>query len=323
MATTIEERRPAGRSRQATGRGSPQAAPTKESRKKRVYWSFLTPALVFYTLVSVVPALAGVYASFTEWRGAGDAMNFTGLANYERLLRDTEFHTAFFNTLKVVVYCGVAIFVLAFALTMLIREMRGRKTLRSLLFFPYIVSAIVVGIALSMLLSPDGALNSALRGIGLDVLTTEWLNPSFLFKTVMVAIVWVTTGFYLLLLMAGVDRIPPYFYEDSKLAGANALQTFWHVTLPMTWDVVSVAAVLWVINSVRIFEFIYAFVGTASNPPIDARTLTVEQFLTTTGGTNPAYELGYGCAMGVVMVVLIGVLVVLTRRVMRRDAIEF
>jgi len=74
---------------------------------------------------------------------------------------------------------------------------------------------------------------------------------------------------------------------------------------------------------VRIFEFIYAFVGTASSPPISARTLTVEQFLTTTGGHSPAYEMGYGCAMGVVMVVLIGVLVILMRRVMRRDAVEF
>lgn len=292
-------------------------------RRQRVYWSFVSPALLVYGVLFIAPAFVGLYAAFTKWRGSGDNMKFTGLQNFQRLLNDDEFHTAFLNTLQVVVYCGVAIFVLAFAITMLLREMRGRKTLRSLLFFPYVVSAIVVGIALGMVLSPDGALNASLRAVGLGGLSAEWLNPDLLFKSIMIGIVWVTTGFYVLLIMAGVDRIPPYFYEDSELAGANAFQKFWHVTLPLTWDVVTVSAVLWVINSVRIFEFIYAFVGTASTPPINARTLTVEQFLTTTGGTTPAYDMGYGCAMGVVMVALIGTLVVLLRRIMRRDAVEF
>jgi raffinose/stachyose/melibiose transport system permease protein len=316
MTMTIEDRRRARRRPRPARRA-------QEKKRQRVYWSFLTPALLVYVSLFIAPAFVSVYASFTKWRGSGDNMHYTGLANYRRLWRDTEFHTAFFNTLKVVVYCGVAIFVLAFVLTMLIREMRARKTLRSLLFFPYVVSPLVVGIALGMLLAPDGALNAILRDVGLNSLTGEWLNPDVIFKTIIVSIVWVTTGFYVLLLMAGVDRIPAYFYEDSELAGANAVQKFWHVTLPLTWDVVTVAAVLWVINSVRIFEFIYAFVGTASSPPISARTLTVEQFLTTTGGNPPAYEMGYGCAMGVVMVVLIGVLVVLMRRVMRRDVVEF
>lgn len=315
MTTTIEDRRRVSRWSRPARRA--------QGRKRRVYWSFLAPALLVYVSLFVAPAFVSAYASFTKWRGSGDNMKYTGLANYRRLWRDQEFHTAFFNTLKVVVYCGVAIFVIAFVLTMLLRQMRARRTLRSVLFFPVIVAPLVVGIALGVLLAPDGALNAALRSIGLGGLTAHWLNPDIMFKTVMVSIVWVTTGYYTVLLMAGVDRIPAYFYEDSELAGANAFQQFRYVTLPMTWDVVSVAAILWVINSIRIFEFIYAFVGTASNPPINARTLTVEQFLTTTGGNPPAYEIGYGCAMGVVMVALIGVLVVLLRRVMRRDAIEF
>jgi raffinose/stachyose/melibiose transport system permease protein len=283
----------------------------------------LCPALAIYLFLLIGPALYGLYASFSRWRGPGDSPHMTGLANYRRLFHDSEFHTAFFNTLKVTVFSGAAIFVLAFAFTMVMREMKGRTIARSIMFVPYIVSPIVIGIALGIFLAPAGALNTGLSKLGLNGLAVLWLNPDNLFKTIMIGIVWVTTGFYITLLTTGMDRIPAYYYEAADLAGANTFQKFRYVSLPMTWDIVSVAAVLWVINSIRIFDFIYAFVGTASTPPISARTIPVEQFLTTTGGQAPPYEMGYGCAMGVAMVLLILVLVVLVRRAMRRDAIEF
>jgi raffinose/stachyose/melibiose transport system permease protein len=312
---------------------SAHAAPTRNRRgrdagalgrqQRRIFLPFVVPALSVYLALFVAPATVGVYVSFQRWRGAGDSMQAVGLDNYRRLLHDDVFKTAFANTLKIVFFCGIGIFVLAFAITVLLRHTRGRKTLRTLLFFPHIISPIAIGVALGLLLAPDGFVNATLRTVGLDALATNWLNPDNIFRTIMVGIVWVSTGFYVILLMAGVDRIPPYFYEDSELAGANEFQKFWHVTLPLTWDVVSVAAVLWVINSIKIFEFIYAFTGTGDAPPVSSRTLTIQQFLVSTGGRNPSYELGYACAMGVVMVVLIVLLVTLLRRAMRRDAIEF
>ncbi|MFF2846191.1 carbohydrate ABC transporter permease [Streptomyces sp. NPDC058001] len=311
----------------ARNRLRPKAAPRDMgalARQQRgIHVPFVAPALLVYLALFVAPALVGVYVSFQRWRGTGDRMEPVGLANYRRLLSDDVFRTAFRNTLEIVVLCGIGIFVLAFAVTVLLRQMRGRKTLRSLLFFPHIVSPIAISVALGLLLAPDGLVNAALRATGLDALATNWLAPDQIFRTIMVGIVWVTTGFYVILLMAGVDRIPPYYYEESELAGANEFQKFWHVTLPLTWDVVSVAAVLWVINSIKIFEFIYAFSGTGDAPPVGSRTLTIQQFLVSTGGRNPSYELGYACAMGVVMVVLIVLLVALLRRVMRRDPIQF
>ncbi|GIG61751.1 ABC transporter permease [Longispora fulva] len=288
-----------------------------------MYWPFITPALVVYVAFFIGPALASVWISLHRWRGAGDDMTFTGLDNYRRLLDDDAFVAAFANSLKILVICGVGIFALAFALTIVLRELRWRRALRSLLFFPYIVSPIAIGVALGLLLEPDGLANSALRLVGLGGLAEPWLAPDRLFATILVGIVWVTTGFYVILLMTGQERIPAYYYEAAELAGATPIQQFRHVTLPMSWDVVSVAAVLWVINSLKIFEFVYAFVGTGDSPPVQARTIPIYQFIMTTGGRSPAYELGYGCAMGVVMVVLVSVLVVLLRRVMRRDAIQF
>lgn len=285
--------------------------------RRRLYWPFVAPAMAIYAAFFVGPALAGVWISLHKWRGAGDAMTFAGTANYTRLLQDDAFSSAFTNSLKILVICGLFIFAFAFAMTIALREMRWRKGARALLFFPYIVSPVAIGIGLGLLLEPSGAINTLFK------VDRVWLAPDHIFSTIVIGIIWVTTGFYVTLLMAGQERIPGYFYEDSTLAGANRLQQFWHVTLPLSWDVVTVAAVLWVINGLKIFEFIYAFTGTGDSPPTEARTIPIYQFLMTTGGRNPAYQLGYGAAMGVVMVALVTVLVIVLRRVMRREAVQF
>jgi raffinose/stachyose/melibiose transport system permease protein len=294
-----------------------------EHQQRKLYWPFLAPALLLYLAFLIGPSLAGLWVSFNAWRGVGDDARWVGLAQYRRLLNDPIFHRAFWNTLTITVLCGIGIFIIAFAMTMLLREMWGRKVLRSLLFFPYIISPIVIAIGLGLLLAPQGALNQALQGMGLDMMARPWLNPQYLFRVILVGIVWVSTGFYVVILMAGIDQIPRYFYEDSELGGATMWQTFRNVTLPLNWDVVTVASVLWVINSIRIFEFIIAFSGTANAPPAGAQNIPLYQFFQTTGGRMPPYNLGYGAAMGVVMVVLVAILIVLLRRLMRRDAVQF
>lgn len=294
-----------------------------EQQQRKLYWPFLAPALLLYLAFLIGPSLAGLWVSFTAWRGVGDDARWVGVAHYRRLLNDPIFHRAFWNTLTITILCGIGIFIIAFAMTMLLREMWGRKILRSLLFFPYIISPIVIAIGLGLLLAPQGALNQALGAMGLELLARPWLNPQYLFRVILVGIVWVSTGFYVVILMAGIDQIPRYFYEDSELGGATMWQTFRNVTLPLNWDVVTVASVLWVINSIRIFEFIIAFSGTANAPPAGAQNIPLYQYFQTTGGRMPPYNLGYGAAMGVVMVLLVAILIVVLRRLMRRDAVQF
>lgn len=270
----------------------------------------------------VGPAAFGIYASFTKWSGSGP-MTYIGIQNYLRLAADPTFRAAFVNTMAIAFICGAFVFVIAFAFSVVIREMRAKVAVRSLLFLPFLISPIAMGIGFGLLLAPNGPVNAILRSVGLGHFAIEWLSPDFEFHTIMAGIVWVNVGFYVILLLSGIERIPPYFYEDAELAGANAWQKFWNVTLPLSWDIVTIAVVLWLIAAIRIFDFVFAFVGTASAPPIQVTTLAIAQYAVTTGGTNPAYEMGYGCAMGVFMVVIIGLLVVVVRRVMRRDAVEF
>ncbi|WP_214322866.1 carbohydrate ABC transporter permease [Nonomuraea sediminis] len=287
-------------------------------RRGKLYWPFVAPALIVYCALFAGPAIYGVYVSFLRWRGQGDPQVWVGLSNYARLWHDDVFHRAFLNTVGLLVVAGVAVFALSFFVVTVLRELPRRRLIQSVLFVPYMLSPIAIGIALGLVLSPNGPVNSLLG------LQTVWLAPGMLYKSVLAGLVWVSSGFYIMIIMAGVSRIPKYFYEACQLDGAGTWRQFWTITLPLTWDVVSVAAVLWTINTVKVFEFVYGFVGIASDsPPIQARTLTIQQFLTTTGGRTPQYDMGSGSAMAVVMVLLIVGLVIVLRRVMRRDPIEF
>lgn len=307
----------------AASRPARKGAASLEGQRRRTFWVFVLPALAVYIFFFIAPALVGIWAGFTRWAGAGTDMEFIGIANYLRLTRDSYFHAAFWNTMAIAFVCGFFVFVIAFAFAIVVRDMRAKVTVRTLLFLPYIISPIVMGIGFGLLLAPKGALNSILRGVGLGAFAIDWLGPDNEFHTIMIGIVWISVGFYVVLLMSGIDRIPPYFYEDAELNGANAFQRFRYVTLPLTWDIVTVAVVLWLIGAIRIFDFVFAFVGMAGYPPADVATLAIAQYAATTGGPSPAYEMGYGSAMGVFMLVLIAVLVVAVRRMMRRDALEF
>lgn len=293
------------------------------NQRNRLFWPFVLPALAFYAVLMLAPTVVTVWISLNKWRAQGDPMEFVGARNYVSLYTSDTFRTAFWNTLAILVVCGVAIFVIAFAMTIALREMRGRRAARSMLFFPYLISPVVIAIGLGLVLDPSGILDRGLNAANLASLAKQWLAPDNIFFTLAVTVIWVSTGFYVLLLMAGVERIPQYFYEDSDLAGANVWQKFRHVTLPLTWDVVTVAAILWVINAFKIFELIVAFSTLGDAPPLQARTLAVEQYYMTVGGRIPVYDMGRGAAVGILTLLLVAICVVLIRRLMRRERIEF
>jgi raffinose/stachyose/melibiose transport system permease protein len=294
---------------------------TLDRHRRRLFLPFVAPALVLYILFFVAPSLAAVVISFTRWAGSGDA-EWVGLRNYEVLVQDPVFHTAFANTLLILVAVGGFTFAVAFGLTMVLREMRGAKFVRNVLFFPYIVSSIVLSLLWGFLFQYDGLVNAFLKLVGFE--PVKWLASGNLLPMILLGMVWINVGLYATIILAGVDRIPPQFYEDSALAGTNAFQRFFHVTLPMTWDVVAVAATLWTINSLKIFEFIFAFGGTTTDlPSQDVWNSALFVYGMSFGGRTPSYAFGYASAAAILMLALFAVFVLVLRRLMRREAIEF
>ncbi|GAA4927478.1 raffinose/stachyose/melibiose transport system permease protein [Nonomuraea thailandensis] len=290
-------------------------------QRRRLTWLFVTPALLLYAVFLLVPTIASLWISLHAWDGLSE-MTFKGLGNYLLLLEDRVFLTSSANTLILLLGGGLLVFVLSFALTMVLRDMAGRRFARAVLFFPNIVAPVVLSVLWGFLFQTDGLLNAALRGAGVDH-PPNWLGDH-LFLLIFAGLVWVNTGFYVTILMAGVDRIPRYFYEDCALNGATALERLRHVTIPLTWDVIATSAVIWTVGSLKIFEFIYAFGGTTNDlPPTAVWNSALFIYGQTFGGRVPQYAFGYAAASSVVTLLFIAVFVALLRRLTRRDRVQF
>ncbi|MFE2023423.1 carbohydrate ABC transporter permease [Streptomyces sp. NPDC059499] len=304
--------------RTVAGRGAvgPFAA-----HRKRLYLPFVLPAFLLYAAFLLAPVVATGWISLHTWAGAGP-MEWVGADNYTRMFQDPAFRTSFGNTLLLLFGGGSVTFLLSFVLTMLLRDLAGRSTARSVIFFPNIVPALVISILWGFLFQADGLLNTALRSIGIAH-PPAWLAEENQFKIIMLGIIWMSTGYYTTIIMAAVDRIPPYLYEDCALAGANAWQRFRHVTLPLSWDVIGICAVLWTINAMKAFEFILAMAGSASSMPSMSNWTASLYAYTSVFAPTGVPQYGIAAASAIVTLALVGVLVVLIRRLMRREALEF
>jgi len=292
--------------------------------QKRLILPFLTPALLMYLVFVVYPACRALWVSMQEWSGFNTPAKFVGLQNFQRLVHDDSYLLALRNTLTYVLVGGVFVFALAFLFSVTIMRLgdRARKVLRATVFLPTVIAPIALVTLWGFIYNPRfGLLNSTLRTIGLGRLAQTWTDRGGIFSAVMVALIWLHVGMYLVLLMAGIDKIPLDFYDAARIDGANSFQVFRHVTIPLLWDVLVVGIILWGISALKVFEFPYAFCGI--HAPRELWTLAIYLVIVGFGKREPIFQLGYAAAIGVTMLLLVIVFVIVARRVLRREAVEY
>jgi|AMZC01.1.fsa_nt_AMZC01001803.1_23 ABC-type sugar transport system permease subunit len=293
--------------------------------RKRLIITFLFPATFLYLVFFLYPAIRAFYYSFFDWSGFSYEAKFIGLDNYRELIRDDLFIESLKNTLTIVFVGGVIVFGLAFALTILLNSgIKGRKLFRAIIFLPNVVAVIALTTMWSVAIYHPrfGILKNGLAYLGFESLSkTLWTSPENIFESMLAAIIWMNVGFYVVLLMAGIDKIPHELYEAARIDGANELQMFYRITVPLLWDVITVGIVLWSISALKIFEFPFAF--SALEPSPNTYTIAVYLYVMGFGQRTPIYRLGYATAMGVALVLTVVVVVVVLRRILRREVIQY
>jgi ABC-type sugar transport system permease subunit len=293
------------------------------SGKRSVVLPFILPALVVYTLFFVYPAIQALWVSLHDWSGFGKNMVYIGLGNYQEMSRDPIFWGALGRTLLIAVVGGIGVFVLAFLFSAIFQlDIKGKRFFRAVIVFPVIVPGVGIGLIWQFIYNNDwGPLSNLLKTLGLGALDQVWLGPNLIIQSLMVAIVWTYVGYYMVIVSAGIDKIPLTFFEAARIDGASQLQQFFFVTLPMIRDVVVVAVILWAIGALKIFDLIVATTFPAPQP--STYTLTIYIWAQAVGGYTPAFRLGYGTAMGVILLVLVILTYGIIRLISRRAAIEY
>ena len=215
---------------------------------------FIAPNFIGFILLILIPVCSLFYISFTKWSAFGNPVP-NGLDNWRRLARDKQFMTAFWNTIYYSVVHIPLTLAIAFGLAVLLNsKLRGRSFFRTVAFFPYITSIVAAAQVWSMLFdAKSGPINQFL---GLFMSNTPgWLgSTTWAMPAVIIVATWREAGYFMILLLAGLQTIPNELYEAAEIDGANGWKRFWKVTVPMMRPTLFFVLVTLTIGSFKILD---------------------------------------------------------------------
>lgn len=323
MTTTESTVGLAGRA-SARPAGPRPAVPSRAARTRRKWYEIIgltAPAAIVFAVFVLAPMGFAVYYSLYKWSGYGWPTDFRGLDNYigpYGAFRDPIFRDALRNNAIILVGSLVVQGPLALGIALLLnRRFRGRAVFRLLVFVPYVLAPVTVGIMWQLILQRNSAADALLTSLGLGHLITGWLaNLSVVIWTMLFILTWQYTGFALILFLAGLSNIPDELTEAAAIDGASWWQTQRHVTLPLLGSTIRIWIFLSMIGSLQVFDVIWV----ASTPAV--RSLGASNTMATymvDHGFNQR-EWGYGNAVAVILFVISFIAALLFQRfVLRRD----
>jgi len=309
--------------------------------KTRLAIAFSLPATLIYAIFFVWPAFQSFYLAFFKWSGVGEK-TYVGLSNFRELLSiiecnvdaqfpfvhpsygDIFFWPSVGHTLVNVLAGGAITFSLAFVLTaMLSSGIQGKKFFRMVIFAPNVIAAIALSLLWAQIYNPRHGLLKNFLGLLRfeDLAKTPWLGPDKVLISTLVAMCWVWVGFNLVLLLSAVEQIPQDMFDAAKVDGANTFQIFFQVTIPLIWDVLSIAVINFSIMALKVFEFPYIIKGLQAPPQI--YTLSIYNYILGFGRREPIWRMGKAAAVAVLMQIMVIGMILIFARLFRREAIEY
>jgi multiple sugar transport system permease protein len=296
-----EDDRPARQttSRPATPRSVRYRRARLVARNTAVGWSFILPNFAGFALLTLVPVGALFYYAFTSWNVFGGAQ-WTGAANFQRLIHDQSFWTALENTVYYTVFHIPLTLGAALGLALLLnRRLRGVAFFRTVAFFPYITSIVAAAQVWNMLFSPQyGPINAVLRFVGVSHPPGWTVSDTWSMPAVILVGTWREMGYYMLIFLAGLQTIPTQLYEAARVDGANAWHRFRHVTVPSLRPTTFFVTVMLTIGSFKVFDLILLL----TNGGPGQSTLVLSQYIYQKGFQENQF--GYASAISVVLFAL-------------------
>ncbi len=276
-----------------------EAAPATGARPKSSYWPFVVPAVAVVGSVIVFPWVFTVWMSLHEWT-VGGARSFTGLSNYMRLVSDERFLTSVGHTL-VYTFLAVILPLIFGTLAALIfnSRMPFRGILRGLFVMPMMATPVAIALVWTMMFHPQlGVLNYLLSLVGIG--PQAWVfNPSTVIPSLVLVETWQWTPLVMLIVLGGLAAIPTEPYESAAIDGANILQRFRYITLPMIAPFLMVAVIIRTIDALKSFDIIYAI--TQGGPGTASETINLYLYSV----AFAYYDVGYGSAIAVVFFAIV------------------
>ncbi|MEV8168953.1 sugar ABC transporter permease [Microbacterium paraoxydans] len=302
-----------------TGPSTPMSSPPAPRRRtalqqwrKRIPGILMGgPAVAVFLAMFVIPMILAAVLSFTDWNGYSLNFNFIGWDNYIKAFRSPRSTQAAIFTGIIAVVGTILCNAIGLAIAALISGPgRSNTILRTIFFYPYVISALIIGFLWSAMLSPTGAVNGLLSTLGLPAMPFL-TDPTFAKASVIFTIVWSHFGFNMILFLAGIKSVPAEYYEAATVDGASRWQQFRSITLPLIAPVFTVNLVLTLVGLLKAYDVVLSL--TDGGPAGSTQTI-VYQILKDSFANS---ALGFGAAQSMILLIVtavVGLAVTLVRR---------
>ena len=268
----------------------------KANQRRLAPWLFLAPGMIMFLIYVIIPIFQSMWLSFYDWDGLGKK-TWIGTANYIELFDDDAFVTSLWNNVTWLIMFMLAVPIGLFMAIFLNQTVTGIRIYKSLFFFPFVISQVVVGLMFAWFYAPNFGLFYKLiefvTGTGVAVLADE----DYVNYGIIVAGLWPQIAYVMILYLTGLNNVAPDQIEAARLDGAKGWKMLWYVIIPQLRPATFIAIVVTVIGALRSFDLVS--IMTSGGPYGSSRVLSYymyEQALSEYG-----YRMGYGAAIAVVL----------------------
>lgn len=275
-------------------------------------YSMVAPAIGVFSVFIIYPILYMVYLSFFKWNMMGPKV-FIGLENFQNMFADPDFWQVLGNSFQYMFWSVTLSIAIALPLAVYLSKQTKRSNfLQSVVFTPYIVSLVSISFIWMWLMDSDYGLLNYLLSV-LRIPKIGWLDdPNVALFSLILVSVWKSIGYNVIILISAMQTIPRYLYEAASLDHASGVTTFFKITLPMLSPNLFFLALMNMISSFKVFEPVK--VMTAGGPLNSTNTLVYNIYQY----GFEFYKIGYASALGVVLLVIIGICTIFYFKAMSR-----
>ena len=302
-----------------TARPAPAVALERPARRRRplslTAFLYILPAIIFAAIFLYVPSFSAIVHAFTDWDGASPP-TFVGLGNFQQMVGDPQMQLSFVNVLKLTGFALLVELTVPLAVAKLILALRSPRLqhyFRVLFLLPAVVPLPLIALIWLYIYDPNvGLLNAGLKALHLGFMQQDWLgNPNFaLYAIMFMGFPWVD-GFGMLIYTAGLQAIPQEVIESTHIDGAGAWTRFLRIELPLIVGQFRLMSVLTIINGIQ--QFAIVLILTNGGPAFATYVPGLTMY-------NDAFyynRMGYACAIGVSIFIVILILTIINLRYMR------
>ena len=285
-------------------RKKPRSVFSSQKRNRKVFIGLTVgPMFAYFCLGIIIPNLFSIALSFFKWNGLNWKFTWMGFKNYAKIFKDPIILKALLNNLYFAIVNMVLVICIALFVAALLSNKSVKRTgfFRALVYFPNIMSVVVVSIMWKFMYDPQlGIVNAVLKAIGLEDWTRVWLgNIRTVRPALVIPQVWGAVGLYILIYMTTMKSINPSVYEAAEMDGGNKIQQFFYITVPIMLPTIKMTMIYFLAGALN-GGFAFIKIMTDGGPNRESTVLT--SYLYEKAFTQN--DMGYGAAIGVFVLIV-------------------